>query len=97
MHLKININCIRPKIPKTGYKLFIKFENPRIGINISVKQINILYFLYFSFVLDILFKNPYADDIAVVIIAPIIIMEFQKKLNEIVFGKPVYTYKEIRN
>ncbi len=30
-------------------------------------------------------------------IAPIIIMEFQKKLNEIVFGKPVYTYKEIRN
>lgn len=29
-------------------------------------------------------------------IMPLIIMEGQKKLDEIVFGKPVYDYKEIR-
>ena len=35
--------------------------------------------------------------VALVSIAPIVIMELQKKLNEIIFGKPVYKYKEIRN
>ncbi|MCI8621546.1 MAG: hypothetical protein HFJ50_07595 [Clostridia bacterium] len=34
--------------------------------------------------------------IASISIIPIIIMELQKKLNELVFGKPVYEYKEAR-
>lgn len=34
--------------------------------------------------------------IAGVSLLPIIIMELQKKLNEVVFGKPVYDYKEVR-
>ena len=34
--------------------------------------------------------------IAAVSLVPIIIMEGQKKLDEIVFGRPVYDYKEVR-
>lgn len=34
--------------------------------------------------------------VALISIAPIIIIEIQKKLNEIVFGKAVYKYKETR-
>ena len=30
-------------------------------------------------------------------LAPIIIVELQKKVNEVLFGKTVYEYKEIRN
>ena len=30
-------------------------------------------------------------------VMPVVIMEFQKKLNEVVFGKTVYKYKEVRN
>lgn len=29
-------------------------------------------------------------------VTPIVIMELQKKLNELVFGKTVYEYKEVR-
>ena len=35
--------------------------------------------------------------VALVSIAPVVIMELQKKLNEIIFGKTVYKYKEVRN
>lgn len=34
---------------------------------------------------------------ALVSIAPIIIVELQKKLNESLFGKTVYEYKETKN
>ena len=34
--------------------------------------------------------------VGVISILPIIIMELQKKLNEILFGKTVYGYKEAR-
>lgn len=35
--------------------------------------------------------------VAGVSLAPLVIMEFQKKVNEILFGKVVYEYKEARN
>lgn len=35
--------------------------------------------------------------VALISIAPIIIIELQKKLNEIIFGKTVYEFKEVRN
>ncbi len=35
--------------------------------------------------------------VALVSIAPVVIMELQKKLNEVIFGKTVYNYKEVRN
>ena len=35
--------------------------------------------------------------VAIISIAPIIIIELQKKLNEIIFGKTVYEFKEVRN
>ena len=34
--------------------------------------------------------------VGVISFLPIVIMELQKKLNEVVFGKTVYEYKEIR-
>lgn len=34
--------------------------------------------------------------VAGISVTPIIIMELQKKLNELVFGKTVYEYKEVR-
>lgn len=34
--------------------------------------------------------------IAGITLVPVVVMELQKKLNEIVFGKPVYEYKEVR-
>ena len=35
--------------------------------------------------------------VAIISIAPIVIMELQKKLNEVIFGKTVYKYKEVKN
>ena len=35
--------------------------------------------------------------IAAISFAPIVIVELQKKLNEILFGRTVYEYKEARN
>lgn len=34
--------------------------------------------------------------VAGVSLVPVVVMELQKKLNELVFGKPVYDYKEVR-
>lgn len=34
--------------------------------------------------------------VAGISVTPIVIMELQKKLNELVFGKTVYEYKEVR-
>lgn len=34
--------------------------------------------------------------VALVSLMPIVIMEGQKKLDEVVFGRPVYDYKEVR-
>ncbi len=34
--------------------------------------------------------------VAGISLVPIVVMELQKKLNELVFGKTVYEYKEIR-
>ena len=34
--------------------------------------------------------------VATISVAPVAIMELQKKLNEIIFGKVVYKYKEAR-
>lgn len=34
--------------------------------------------------------------VGIISVLPIVIMEMQKKLNEILFGKPVYGYKEVR-
>lgn len=34
--------------------------------------------------------------VAGISLAPVVIMELQKKLNELVFGKTVYEYKEVR-
>jgi len=35
--------------------------------------------------------------VTLISIAPIAIMELQKKLNEVIFGKTVYKYKEIKS
>lgn len=70
MHFNIKINCTSPKNPNIGYRLFTKFENPNSGANIDNIQIIFVYCLYFFSFFDTLFKKPYAEDIAVVAIAP---------------------------
>lgn len=70
MHFNININCIRPRNPNIGYRLFTRFEKPNSGANTDITQIIFVYSLYFFSFCDTLFKKPYADDIAVVAIAP---------------------------
>lgn len=34
--------------------------------------------------------------VAIISIMPVVIMEGQKKLDEVLFGRPVYNYKEVR-
>ncbi len=66
-----------PKIPNIGYRLFTKFENPICDENMLNIHIILLYFIYFSFVFDMFFKKLYSAEMAVVIIALIIIAPYR--------------------
>ncbi len=66
-----------PKIPNIGYRLFTKFENPICDENMLNIHIILLYFTYFSFVFDMFFKKLYSAEMAVVIIALIIIVPYR--------------------